>query len=39
MTPTVAPKHFYDHEVIMKALRCVCVVCEVVVVAYSSFVA
>ena len=27
MTPTVAPEHFYDHEVIVKALCCVDIEC------------
>ena len=36
---TVAPEYFYDHEVIVKALRCVCVARGFVVMAYSSFVA
>ena len=39
MTPIVALEHFYDHEVIVKALRCVCVVRGFIVVASSSFIA
>jgi hypothetical protein len=38
MTPTVALEHFYDHEVIVKALRCMCVVRGFVVMAYLSFI-
>jgi hypothetical protein len=38
MTLTVALEHFYDYEVIVKALRCMCVVCGFVVMAYSSFI-
>jgi hypothetical protein len=38
ITPTVAPERFYDHEVIMKALRCMCVELGFIVVADSSFV-
>jgi hypothetical protein len=39
VTPTVAREHFYDHEMIIKALRCTCVVRGFVVMAYLSFVA
>jgi hypothetical protein len=39
MTLAVAPEHFYDHEVIVKALRYVCIVRGSIVVTYSSFVA
>ena len=39
ITPTVAPEHFCDHEVIVKALRCVFVECGFIVMAYPSFVA
>ena len=38
MTLIVAPEHFYDHKVIMKVLRCACIRCGFVVVAYLSFV-
>jgi hypothetical protein len=37
--PTVAPERFCDHEVIVKALRCVFDECGFVVVTSSSFVA
>ena len=39
ITLTVAPEHFYDLEVIVKTLRCVCVERGFVVIAYSSFTA
>jgi hypothetical protein len=38
ITPIVAPKRFYDHEVIVKALRCVCIAHGFIVMAYSSLV-
>jgi hypothetical protein len=37
--PNSSLRAFYDHEVIVKVLRCMCVMCGFVVMIYSSFVA
>ena len=39
ITLIVAPERFCDHEVIVKALRCMCVELEFIVMAYLSFIA